>query len=165
VACVRGSVRARHRGRQGWLCTVPERLHRQARTATLALVGVLVAFLLTVGYLDRVDDMMGGWHWAAIGFAAIESLLTVFGPVWLLGIAQRHLDRRLRWTGAAVRRSAFAAFILQTPVLIGFATALDSWSVVRTGAPTRASIEGCGTVPTKVPPGWGPTTLFQAAFG
>jgi len=37
--------------------------------------------------------------------------LTVFGPVWLLGTAQRRLDRRLPW-GAASSRYAYGAFIL-----------------------------------------------------
>jgi hypothetical protein len=110
--------------RQGWITAVPDRLYRQSRILTGALIAVLAAFLLTVGYLDKVDQMMGGRHLAAAGFAVIESLLTLFGPVCLLGLARRHLDRPLRLVGPAVRRSAFAAFILQTPVLIGLAVAL-----------------------------------------
>jgi hypothetical protein len=66
----------------------------------------------------------GGWEWSALVFAALDSVLTVFGSVWLLSVAQRHLRRPLRWAGPAVRRSAYAAFILQTPVLIGLAVAL-----------------------------------------
>jgi hypothetical protein len=110
--------------RQGWLAAVPDRLYRQSRTVTLAAVGVLAAFLLAVGAFDRVDDMSGGWNWPALGFAAIECTLAVFGPVWLLGVAQRRLNRRLRWAGPAVGRSAYGAFILQTPMLIGLAVAL-----------------------------------------
>jgi hypothetical protein len=48
----------------------------------------------------------------------------LFGSVWVVGWAQRHLDRPLRGVGAAVRRSAYGAFMLQTPVLIGLAVAL-----------------------------------------
>jgi len=51
-------------------------------------------------------------------------MLALFGPVWLLGVAQRRLDRRLRWASASVSRSAFAAFIVQTAVLLGLAAAL-----------------------------------------
>jgi len=50
-------------------------------------------------------------------------VLVVFGPVWLLAVAQRHLRRHLPW-GAWLGRSAFGAFVLQTPVLIGLALAL-----------------------------------------
>jgi hypothetical protein len=56
-------------------------------------------------------------------FAVVESLLTVFGSVWLLAVAQQRLDRRVRW-GPDLSRSAYAAFVIQTPVLIGFAVAL-----------------------------------------
>jgi len=109
---------------QGWLTAVPDRLYRQSRAVALAMVGALAALLLTVGYLGMVEDMLGGPHWAAVGFTAIESVLTLFGPVWLLGAAQRHLDRPLWCAGPAVRRSSYAAFILQTAVLLGLAVAL-----------------------------------------
>jgi hypothetical protein len=57
-------------------------------------------------------------------FAALESALTVFGPVWVLGVAQRRLDRPLRWAGPAVSRSAYGAFVLQGLPLIGLAVAM-----------------------------------------
>jgi hypothetical protein len=110
--------------RHGWLTGVPDRLWRTSRTLTLAAVGAMAALMLTAGALDKVDNMFGGWGWLALGFAAIESILTVFGPVWLLAEARRHLDRPLRWAGPSVRRSAYGAFILQTAVLIGLAVAL-----------------------------------------
>ena len=53
----------------------------------------------------------------------IESVLNLFGSVWLLGLAQRHLHREHLW-GPALTRSAYGAFILQTAVLIGLALAL-----------------------------------------
>jgi len=110
--------------RRGWLVAVPERLSRQCRATTLLAVAAMMVLLATVGVLDRVDDAMGGWHWPAAVFPVIESALTVFGSVWLLGVAQRHLNRPLRWAGPAVRRSAYGAFMLQTPVLIGLAVTL-----------------------------------------
>jgi hypothetical protein len=76
-----------------------------------------------VGFLDMADAAMGGWHWAAALFAVIEGVLALFGSVWLLGLAQRRLRRRTRW-GPALSRSAYAAFIVQTPILIGIAVAL-----------------------------------------
>jgi hypothetical protein len=68
-------------------------------------------------------QLLGGPHLLAFGFSAAEAVLVVFGPIWLLGVAQRLLGRPLPW-GSALARSAFGAFILQTPVLIGLAMAL-----------------------------------------
>lgn len=111
--------------RRGWLAGVPDRLRRRSRTATLTAVVALGAFMTSAAVLGVADEeMWGGWRWPAFGFAAIESTLAVFGPVWLLAEAQRHLERRLRWSGPAVSRSAYGAFMLQGLVLIGLAVAL-----------------------------------------
>lgn len=68
------------------------------------------AVFTAVGAVDGTGEVtwMGGWHWDAFVFIALESLLTVFGPVWMLGITQRHLNRPLRWARPAVSRSATA---------------------------------------------------------
>jgi hypothetical protein len=111
--------------RAGWLTAVPVRLCRHCRTATLATVAafaVFVAFGANAGVVE--DEVWGGWQWPALVFAALESALAVFGSVWLLGIAQRRLDRRLRWAGPTVRRSSYGAFMVQGFVLIGLAVAL-----------------------------------------
>jgi hypothetical protein len=84
----------------------------------------LGAFMLLLAALGVDEDLRGGWQWRALGFAAIESTLVVFGSVWLLAASQRHLDRRLRWIGPLAHRSAYGAFMVQTPVLIGLAVAL-----------------------------------------
>jgi hypothetical protein len=117
--------------RRGWLTAVPARLRRQSRTVTLSAVGafaVFVAFGAAVGGVGEggvgEEVWAGGWHWEAFAFAALESALAVFGSVWLLGVAQRHLDRQLRWAGPVVSRSAYGAFMLQGLVLIGLAVAL-----------------------------------------
>jgi hypothetical protein len=89
----------------------------------LALASML-AFLVLMGFVDTLDEAMGGWRWQAIVFAALEVTLAVSGPVWLLGVAQRHLGGEHRWAGPGVRRSAYGAFIVQTPVLLGIAVVL-----------------------------------------
>jgi peptidoglycan/LPS O-acetylase OafA/YrhL len=85
--------------------------------ALLAVVGIALG-------LVGVDDqqLYGGWHWPALGFAACECLIAVFGPVWILGLTQR-FDRPYRYT-RSLARTSYPAFILQTPVLIGAAVAL-----------------------------------------
>jgi hypothetical protein len=64
------------------------------------------------------------FHWAALAVAALEGPLVVASSVWLLGLAERYLDRRPGRPGSALARSAFAACILQGVVLIGLALAL-----------------------------------------
>ena len=48
----------------------------------------------------------------------------VFGSLWLLSVAQRHLDHGFRWAGPRVSRSAYGAFMVQVAPLIGLAFAL-----------------------------------------
>jgi hypothetical protein len=112
--------------RRGWLVTVPDSLCRGCRAATLTAVvaaAVFAALGATVGGVTE-QTWSGGWRWPALAFAAIESALAVFGAVWFLGVAQRRLDRSLRWAGPTVSRSAYGAFMLQGIVLIGLALAL-----------------------------------------
>jgi hypothetical protein len=110
---------------RNWLTAVPDRLRRQCAVATLAglsVFGLYTAFGAARGIAE--ETWGGGWNGYALVFAALESALTVFGPVWLLAVAQRHLDRRVRLAGPATRRSAYGAFILQSAVLIGVAMAM-----------------------------------------
>jgi hypothetical protein len=110
---------------QGWLTAVPDQLRRHCRTATLAAAVAIGTLLVSSGALGIDEEQLtGGWRWPALAFAACESAIAVFGAVWLLGVAQRHLDRRLPLLGPAARRSAYGAFMLQGPVLLGFALAL-----------------------------------------
>lgn len=109
--------------RQGWIKSVPDDLARACRVLTLAAVVAMAALLLVAGALDAFEDVLGGWHWLGGVFVVVEAVLTVFGSVWLLSLAQHRLGRRHRW-GPALSRSAYAAFMLQTAFLLGFAVAL-----------------------------------------
>ncbi|HEY6687055.1 MAG TPA: acyltransferase [Propionibacteriaceae bacterium] len=110
--------------RAGWLAAVPDRLRRQSRTVTLVAVGAAAVFAAAAIALDVVGQLWGGWYWPALVFAAGESTLSVFGPVWLLGVAQRRLNRSFRWASPVISRSSYGAFMLQGPVLIALAIAL-----------------------------------------
>ena len=109
---------------QGWRSAVPDRVRRVARTVSLsaaAVTGVFLAVAIPLGV--PANDFSGGLHWPAALFAALGGPLTVFGSVWFLAIAQRHLDRP--WPhGAALARSAYGAFLLQGIALLGLAVAL-----------------------------------------
>jgi glucan biosynthesis protein C len=109
--------------RQGWLAAIPDDLARSCRTLTLPAVVAMAALLLVAGASDAVDDALGGWHWLGGAFVVLETMLTVFGSVWLLSVAQHRLGRRYRW-GPALGRSAYGAFMLQTAFLLAPALAL-----------------------------------------
>ena len=109
----------------GWLAAVPEVLQRQSRAMVAAAVGgfaVFIAYGLISGGAGQ-ETWVGGWHLEAFLFVLFESVLTVFGPVWLLGAAQRHLDQPLWWPHA-VSRSAYGAFMLQGIILTAASLAL-----------------------------------------
>jgi hypothetical protein len=57
-------------------------------------------------------------------FTAAESTLSVFGPVWLLGVAQQRLNWSFRWARPVISRSSYGAFMLQGLALIVLAIAL-----------------------------------------
>jgi hypothetical protein len=111
--------------KRGWLTAIPDQLRRQSGVATLAALiafGLYAAFGAVGGISEQTWG--GGWNWYALVFAALENALAVLGPVWLLAVAQRRLNRQLRWVAPAASRSAYGAFILQSAVLIGLAMAM-----------------------------------------
>jgi hypothetical protein len=128
--------------RQGWLDSIPLRLAHDCRNLTVAAAVTMSALLVTAGAADAVESVLGGWHWMAMVFAVIESMLTVFGSVWLLSVAQRRLGTRCRW-GAAMSRGAYAAFMIQTVVLLALAMALRPLDVP---AEVKAPLVALGSV-------------------
>lgn len=110
---------------QGWLVEVPERLRRHSRRLTvLAFVGFVAVSGVAGAMGVAEEELWGGPNRWALSWALFESALAVFGSIWLLGVAQRRLDRPLRFAGPDVHRSAYGAFMLQGPLLIGLAMAL-----------------------------------------
>lgn len=140
---------------RGWLARVPDGLRRACRNLALAAV-VAAPVLLFLAYTgDTIQDMLGGWNWAALIFAGAESILSVFGSVWILGAAQQHHgqqrhERFGRW-GPALRRSSYAAFLVQGPVLIGLALALRPVDVP---AEVKALVVAVGGVAGSFALGW-----------
>lgn len=110
--------------RHGWASALPAELKRHCRTITLTAAAALLALAgTTTGLLGlNGERLFGGWHWDAFAFAVCESVLAVFGAVWILGLTQR-FDKAYRWT-KPLARTSYAAFIVQTPVLLGAAVAL-----------------------------------------
>jgi hypothetical protein len=113
---------------QGWAERVPLRTARRCGMAVLLAVTVAVAVVVLLGVSDlKLDGVLflGGWHWQALALDVVEATLVVAGSVWLLGNAQRWLtSQAVVLTRAA--RSAYAAYLLQAPVLIGLEVAARS---------------------------------------
>jgi hypothetical protein len=111
---------------RGWLEPVPDRIRRGCGFAALGGVAgflIVAAVMAAVGVEgDVIFDP--GLHWAPLCLAAIEGPLAVGTSVWLLGIAQRRLNRRPGPLNRAMARSAYGAFLLQGVVLIGLMIAL-----------------------------------------
>jgi hypothetical protein len=111
---------------RGWLNPVPERI--RARCGLAAVAGLLAFGALGVTMAatgvegDALFDLRV--HWAPLTLAAIEGPLAVGASIWLLGLAQRRFGRPPGPLGAALVRSAFGAFLLQGPVLIGLMIAM-----------------------------------------
>ena len=100
------------------------RLAGRMTLAALAGLGLLLGAVALAGI--EPEDAFGerGLHWAPLWLAALEGPLAAGFGVWALGTAQRVLDGPPGRLARAAARSAFAAFILQGPVLIGLALAL-----------------------------------------
>ena len=110
--------------RRGWLRPVPEALARRCGIATLIATLVMLIAVLSVEPLGIDEEaFLGGWQVPALITAIVEAVLVVAGPIWVLAVAQRHMDRSGP-VRRAMTRSSYAAFMLQGPVLFGLALAL-----------------------------------------
>lgn len=110
--------------REGWADRVPARLAGQSRNLMVAAVSGALVLAVFVGVFGvDVEQFVGGWRWPAAALAIVEGVLTVFGSIWLLAMAQRYLDRRFRM-GPALARCGYGAFVVQGFVLIGLALLL-----------------------------------------
>ena len=110
--------------RRGWLRPVPEALAGRCGIATLISTIVMLIAVLSAEPLGIDEEaFLGGWQVPALITAIVEAVLAIAGPIWVLAVAQRHLDRSGP-VRSAMTRSSYAAFMLQGPVLFGLALAL-----------------------------------------
>ncbi|MFC5286756.1 acyltransferase [Actinokineospora guangxiensis] len=117
-----GTIAARH----GWASAIPDPVHRVCGLfACTALVVVPAAGLLAgLGELDSASrPYLGGWSVPAAALAVAEAVLVVAGAIVLLGAAQRRITGNSEFRHR-VSDAAFAAFVIQGPVLMLLASAL-----------------------------------------
>lgn len=144
-----GVVAARH----GWTGNVPESVRHGcgiAVAATLAAVPVLAVALGVSSLTEAATPFLGGWHWQALLLASVEACLVVAGSVWALGTAQRRLVHGGRLS-AACGRAAYAAFVVQGPVLLTLAIAARPLALP---AEAKAPLVGALAVPACFWLGW-----------
>lgn len=137
---------------RGGLDPVPNRVRRRCgQTVLLSLValGLLFAAITLAGY--NTDVLKRHLHWAPTLFAAIEGPMVVGMCVWLLALAQRHLSRPPRAPGRALARSAFAAFVIQGPIVFELQVAVRSLGVP---AELKALSVACAAVTASFAMAW-----------
>ncbi|MFJ8686212.1 acyltransferase family protein [Micromonospora wenchangensis] len=106
-------------GRQGWRDAVPAKV-RRACVATVTL-GVVSIIGMLGFFADDLDPFGGGFGWQSAVVAVIEGVTSVSAAVLL---ATLFSDRPLGRTAATLAGSAYAAYLLQTPILVAVALAL-----------------------------------------
>jgi glucans biosynthesis protein C len=113
-----------HAARHGWL--LPLAASSRARTAGwMALVGgplLLLALVFAVAKAGKLEHVLGGWHWEALGFALWEQAAGVGLSLGVLALFSRKADvesPRLRW----LSERSFGVYVLHAPVLVGLAMA------------------------------------------
>ncbi|MGZ4148777.1 MAG: acyltransferase family protein [Actinomycetota bacterium] len=107
--------------RRGWLRPVPGALARRCGIAAIVAMLGTAACVLSAEPLGLTEEAFyGGWRLTALIAAALEGVLAVSAPVWVLGFAERHLDATGPLRRAAARGS-YLAFMLQGPVLVALA--------------------------------------------
>ena len=115
--------------RRAWLMPVPDRLRRGCGIVALIAAVSIATMILTAESLGLDEhDYFGGFGWPSLATSISEGALVIAACVWILGFAQRRLDHQKR-LGRALARSAYAAFLLQGPVLIGLALAMRTFDV------------------------------------
>jgi Acyltransferase family len=110
---------------RGGLDPVPARIRRRAGWA--AIGGALATVAAFAVSHDEFDPYAGGLTWQAVVTVVSEGVVAVGFSVWLLARFQEHHDRTSPFR-AALARSAYGAYVLQAPVLVLLALALEVWS-------------------------------------
>jgi hypothetical protein len=115
-----GVASARH----GWLMPVTDHMRRRCGVVALIAAAALPVMILSADPLG-IDEhaYFGGFGWPALATAVVEGALAVTSCVWVIGFAQRRLDRQGRLR-QSLARSSYGAFLVQGPVLVGLALAL-----------------------------------------
>ena len=109
----------------GWARHVPSNIARRCAITVAITLVVAEAVAWGAGVKDFSREggpFLGGWHWQALVLAMVEATLVVAGSILLVAVAQRSLTSTSPLS-AATARGAYAAYILQVPMLLTLAIA------------------------------------------
>lgn len=108
-------------GRQGWRDTIPGKVRRAC--VVLVILGALALIGMLGLFAEDLDPFGGGLSWQSAVVAVIEGVTSVSAAVLLPGLFS---DRPLGRLGATLVGSAYAAYLLQTPILVAVGLAMRS---------------------------------------
>ena len=110
----------------GWILQVPHDVAQWCRRVMLGASAAAPAMMVAFGVDDVARDstpFLGGLRLEAAALAVVEAVLVVTASIALLHVAQTRLSSPGRVLTRCAR-GAFAAYMLQVPVLIGLSVAL-----------------------------------------
>jgi hypothetical protein len=106
-------------GEQGWFNPIPGRITGVVRRgAWLGFTALLVIGLMA----DNLEPYGGGGTWESMLAAAVEGIIVVAMPLWLLDLFRRKFDRQGP-LGMKMSRAAFGAFVIHQLALVGLVLA------------------------------------------
>jgi hypothetical protein len=114
-------------GRRGWLETIGPGLRRQLGIAGLSAALAFPLVLWAGGFFDggaAEDRFAGGPHWQAAGGALLEGVIATCISLWAVAHFRAHEERYFRPLIRRMAPSAYGAFIVHPPILVGIALAL-----------------------------------------
>ena len=113
--------------RRGWLAAIPESYGRGAAWVVGALfASFFVLFGVGEAMSQPIDVYMGGRHWQALAYALWEQSMCVAMVVLLLTTFRARFNDPSA-LGRRLGASAYAAYILHAPVLLGVSLACRGW--------------------------------------
>jgi Acyltransferase family len=116
-------------GRRGWLETLTPRLQRRCGQAGLAAALAFPGLLLAGGFFEggaAEDRFAGGLHWQAAAGALLEGVLATCVSLWAVAHFRRNEERYFCPLVRRMAPSAYGAFVVHPPVLVGLAFALGA---------------------------------------
>jgi glucan biosynthesis protein C len=114
-------------GRRGWLETLSPELQRRCGQAGLAAALLFPLVLWAGGFFDggaAEDRFAGGLHWQAVAGALLEGVLATCLCLWAVSHFRRHETRYDRPLIRRMAPSAYGAFVIHPPILVGLAFVL-----------------------------------------
>jgi hypothetical protein len=116
-------------GRRGWLETIGARLQRRLGIAGAAAAAAFPLLLWAGGFFEggaAEDRFAGGLHWQAAAGAVLEGIIATCISLWAVAHFRRHERRYFRPLVRRMAPSAYGAFIVHPPLLVGLAFALGA---------------------------------------